>query len=259
MPTGTNREPEPARAAGRPLAQLNLQIGEAMRPFFYRPDSTGDRGVIEQIFREGDYQLSKFALGDSLLRLYRGAVTSGGTPLIVDAGANIGASVVYFAGNFPKSRIVAIEPERNNCEMLRTNCSGLNFELLEGGIGAVAGESFLNDPGRGDWSFRLDAHGEYPVPVFAAAAIVAAALARGDVPFIFKIDIEGGEADLFREDTAWVSAFPLLIIELHDWRFPGTANSRNFLRVIASFNFDVVLRGENVFCFNNDLLRTVPG
>jgi len=242
------------RAPSRPLAQVNLQIGDAMRPFFYRPDSTGDRGVIEQIFREGDYRLTKFALGEPLLRLYRYTIAAGRTPLIVDAGANIGASVVYFAGNFPKCRIVAIEPERNNCDVLRANCGGLNFELLEGGIGAAAGESFLNDPGRGDWSFRLDAQGEYPVPVFAASAIVADATARGDVPFIFKIDIEGGEADLFREDTAWVQAFPLLIIELHDWRYPGTANSRNFLRVIATFNFDVVLRGENVFCFNNDLL-----
>ena len=147
------------RAPSRPLAQVNLQIGDSTRPFFYRPDSTGDRGVIEQIFREGDYRLAKFALSDPLLRLYRDTVAAGRAPLIVDAGANIGASVVYFAGNFPKCRIVAVEPERNNCDVLRTNCRGLNFELLEGGIGAVAGTSFLNDPGRG--SFQL-----HVVPAF---------------------------------------------------------------------------------------------
>ncbi len=241
----------------RPIAQHDLQINGANRPFFYRSDSAADRGVIEQIFQNGDYRISNFSLSDSLLRLYLSVIASGRTPLIVDAGANIGASVVYFAGIFPKSRILAIEPEKNNCALLRKNCAGLNFELLEGGVGSAAGNQYLNDPGKGDWSFRLDTHGEYLVPVFAAASIVADAIARGMAPFIFKIDIEGGEDELFRGDTSWVRAFPLLIIELHDWRFPGTANSRNFLRAISSYNFDFVFRGENAFCFNNELLSAV--
>ena len=69
-----------------------------------------------------------------------------------------------------------------------------------------------------------------------------------------KIDIEGGEADLFSNNDAWVDRFPLIVIELHDWLLPGTGSSRNFLRAIAGRNFDVVFRGENLFCFNNDLL-----
>ena len=177
----------------RPIAQHDLQINGANRPFFYRSDSAADRGVIEQIFQNGDYRLSNFSLSDPLLRLYLSVNASGRTPLIVDAGANIGASVVYFAGIFPKSRILAIEPEKNNCALLRRNCAGLNYELLEGGVGSAAGNLYLNDPGKGDWSFRLDTHGEYLVPVFAAASIVADETARGMAPFIFKIDIEGGE------------------------------------------------------------------
>jgi len=227
------------------------------RPFYYRADSAADRAVIQQIFQNGDYRLSNFSLSEALLRVYLSLTASGRTPLIVDAGANIGASVVYFAGIFPKCRILAIEPEKNNCEVLRRNCAGLNVELLEGGVGSTAGSLYLNDSKNGDWSFRLDTHGEYPVPVFAAASIVADETARGVPPFIFKIDIEGGEDDLFRDNTSWVRRFPLLIIELHDWRFPGTANSRNFLRTISSHNFDFVFRGENAFCFNNDLLSRV--
>lgn len=244
-------------ATNRPIARHDLQINGAHRPFFYRADSAADRGVIEQIFQKGDYRLSNFSLSEPLLRFYLSVTASGRTPLIVDAGANIGASVVYFAGLFPKARILAIEPERNNCALIRKNCEGLNFELLEGGVGSAAGKQYLNDPGKGDWSFRLDTHGEYLVSVFAASAIVADEIARGMAPFIFKIDIEGGEHEMFRADTSWVRTIPLLIIELHDWRFPGTANSRNFLRAISSFNFDFVFRGENAFCFNNDLLSAV--
>ncbi len=48
----------------RPIAQHDLQINGANRPFFYRSDSVADRGVIEQIFQNGDYRLSNFSLSD---------------------------------------------------------------------------------------------------------------------------------------------------------------------------------------------------
>jgi hypothetical protein len=74
-------------------------------------------------------------------------------------------------------------------------------------------------------------------------------------PLILKIDIEGGEKELFSGDVGWLDRIPLLIIELHDWLLPGEANSQNFLRAISSFNFDFVYLRENVFCFNNVLLK----
>lgn len=46
--------------------------------------------------------------------------------VIIDCGANIGLSVVYFKNRFPNSKIVAIEPEISNFEMLKTNTSGYN-------------------------------------------------------------------------------------------------------------------------------------
>ena len=71
-------------------------------------------------------------------------------------------------------------------------------------------------------------------------------------PFICKIDIEGGEANLFKCNYSWLERFPLVIIELHDWLLPGESNSRNFLK--AALEFDFVYRDENLFCFNNALL-----
>jgi FkbM family methyltransferase len=242
----------------RSLAQVLLQIDNVRRPFFYRPDSNGDWEVTKQIFQNGGYDLSHFAQTKALHSFYLSLLASDKTALIVDAGANIGASVVYFAAIFPKGKLLAIEPEANNCALLKKNCEGLNFSLLEGGIGCVPGTLYVNDPGRGDWGFVLRGEGDHPVRVFAAETIIADQTAQGLVPFIFKIDIEGGEIELFRENTSWVRLFPLLIIELHDWLFPGAATSRNFLRAISSLNFDIVFRGENVFCFNNDLLAPTP-
>jgi hypothetical protein len=50
---------------------------------------------------------------------------------------------------------------------------------------------------------------------------------------------------------------PIVIVELHDWMLPGQAVARNFLRAISVLDFDFVHVGENVFCFNNELLRAV--
>jgi hypothetical protein len=41
--------------------------------------------------------------------------------VIVDAGANIGLTSVYFALRYPAARIVAVEPEASNFALLTTN------------------------------------------------------------------------------------------------------------------------------------------
>jgi len=60
---------------------------------------------------------------------------SGLRPLIIDAGANIGASPIYFLSRYPDALVVAIEPERNNCALLRSNCEGLDVRVIEAAIG----------------------------------------------------------------------------------------------------------------------------
>jgi hypothetical protein len=42
-----------------------------------------------------------------------------------------------------------------------------------------------------------------------------------------------------------------MIVELHDWMLPRTANSANFLKAVAARNRDFVFRGENVFSIRN--------
>jgi len=41
--------------------------------------------------------------------------------LVIDAGANVGYSVAYFAQNYPGAKIVAIEPEADNYVVLSKN------------------------------------------------------------------------------------------------------------------------------------------
>ena len=116
------------------------------------------------------------------------------------------------------------------------------------------GKLWLADPGIGELGFRVGKSvGKFQVKAITIADILGKFTRYA--PLICKIDIEGGESDLFRTNDAWVDQFPLIVIELHDWLLPGTSNSKTFLSAISKRNFDVVYRGENMFCFNNELLR----
>jgi FkbM family methyltransferase len=227
------------------------RAGGRQREFFHR-GTRADTGVIQQILVNQDYSFERLRRGAELQSLYEQSIRDGLSPLILDAGANIGASVVYWSLTFPQAHVAAWEPERRNFALLEKNSRGLDVDLRCAAIGAVRGSAGLVDPGEGEWGYRTEAgaSGEL-VPVESASSVVAEKVEAGFAPFIAKIDIEGGEAELFSRDTGWIDRFPVLIVELHDWLLPGTANSRNFLRCIAERNRDFVYIGENVFSLRN--------
>lgn len=230
-------------------SSVNLQLPDnVIRQFYYRANSSGDAGAMTQVFQNKDYELSHFAHNTKLLEYARKHEKL----LIVDGGANIGTSSVYFAVNYPNAKIVAIEPERENYKLLVKNCEGLNIEPVQSALHHTSGkELFISDPGIGDMSFRTGIVGEYSVPTISVSDILRGTIA---IPFICKIDIEGAEDIVFLEDYYWMSKFPLLIVELHDWMLPWKGTSQNFLGTLGEYNFDFLMRGENCFCFNNDIL-----
>jgi len=118
------------------LEKIQLAVGESSkRDFYYRPESVGDKGVIQQIFQNQDYELGHFRLTERLVKLGETESRRGRELLIIDAGANIGAAALYFSPRFSGSKVIAIEPERKNCELLRMNCAGLNVTIFESRAG----------------------------------------------------------------------------------------------------------------------------
>ena len=226
--------------------------GQAARRVEHR-GSGADRGVLHQIFVAHDYALDRFARGGEMRDLYERIAASGARPLVLDAGANIGASALFFCLRYPRAHVLALEPEPGNFELLTRNCAQLDVDARCAGIAATAGFASLLDPGLGEWGYRTerDAGARSGVPLYAAADLVSTKTRAGFVPFIAKIDIEGGESELFSSATGWIDAFPLLIVELHDWMLPGQANSQNFLKCMAKRDRDFVYAGENVFSFRN--------
>ena len=208
-------------------------------------DEPADHSVVHQVFVSRDYDLSFFKQADSLLATYESLFK----PLIIDCGANIGASSVWFAEAFGKAEIIAVEPDPANLKVLRSNVSE-RIEVVAGAVAGKSGEVSLFDPGQGGWAIRtVPGRG---VPAYTVQELVENSAAA---PFILKIDVEGFESDLFKNPCEVIQAFPLVIIELHDWMLPGDANSRPFLAWHAQHDRDFVFRGENVFSFRNERSR----
>jgi hypothetical protein len=128
--------------------------------------------------------------------------------------------------------------------------------MLQGALSSARGRARLVDPGVGHWGYRTEAtqtSDGNSVPRFTVNDIYQQCDAIC-FPFIVKVDIEGGEADLFSVNTEWVARTPLLIVELHDWMLPRSANSRAFLRCISQLDRDFIYNiGEDVYSIANDL------
>ena len=235
--------------------EINLSTG-VNRRFFFRSPGT-DLNVIRQIFEQQNYNLSGFPLSNKLKSYANWIVARGASLLAVDLGANIGASAVYLTQLDPRIHVCAVEPEPGNFSVLEVNCKGLPITTVHAAIASKPGTLWISDPGIGEWGFRIGTNGKSQVEAITMTNILERFGSAEFKPLICKIDIEGSEAELFGTNDAWIDDFPLIVIELHDWLLPGTGNSRNFLRAISMRNFDVVHRGENTFCFNNDLLAQV--
>ena len=109
-------------SAGVPATGLlKLQPTGVAQPLELRRGKSSDMEVYRAIFIEREYD----------------AVEPESPPsLILDLGANIGASSVYFLNRFPQARVVAIEPDRDNFLRCQVNLApyGSRAIVLQGGV-----------------------------------------------------------------------------------------------------------------------------
>lgn len=202
-----------------------------------------DYQTFRQVFRDREYAIPQPEMAARIETRFAAIVASGKTPVIVDAGANVGAATLWFVDAFPGSAVVAIEPDAQNAAILKRNVSETsNAIVLEAAIGAEAGFAAVaqSDGGWATQTSRAD-QGVSIVTVDQAAATIA----NGEL-FLVKVDIEGFEADLFSSNLDWLDRACAVFVEPHDWMLPERKTSRTFQRAFAARDFDLLMIGENL-------------
>lgn len=198
-----------------------------------------DIRVFKQIFVDNEY--------DSL-NLPETAKT------IIDLGANIGLSALFFIKKFPTSRIVAVEPDAVNFSIMEKNLEKFSksISFLQAAIWPTDGEVSLveeddDHTSLGAWGYRTEAsNGKSALSVKALS--IPTIMKQYDMDFvdILKVDIEGAEYELFEKNYEdWIDKVGLIIIETHD-RFKP--NSEAMVRKALNGRFDELpMKGENLF------------
>ena len=139
--------------------------------------------------------------------------------VVIDAGANIGTSAIWFARKFPNAKIVAVEPESENFDLLVKNVKTFeNVIPLRAALGRELGKLKLLDRKTGPWGYSVceesgDAELEEVDSVTVRSIMDKFGIER---VCLLKMDIEGGEKDVLENSNQWIDNVDTMTVELHD-------------------------------------------
>ena len=240
-----------AKGAG---PQATVEARGVRRQLILRPGTT-DASVAHYVFKEWALNLASLARWAEIQAFLKSQHELGRRPLIIDAGANNGATSIFFALAFPTALIVAIEPEEGNFEALNANTKGLNVKCLKAALSSVNRRIKVSDPGHGAWGFRTENADDGGLPGVSINSLLTEFCDSTTFPFLVKINIEGGEKEVFERNTEWVEKIGIVIVELHDFVLPKEGTARPFLKCASALDRDFVYSGSNVFSIDNNIFN----
>jgi FkbM family methyltransferase len=140
-------------------------------------------------------------------------------PLILDCGANIGLSVIYWKQLYPFSRIIAFEPDPDVFEVLTWNCRQRNLADIELVNRAVWKEQGIlpfcaegADAGHLDYGTSMDRNRRsVQVPTVRLRDYL------NEPIDLLKLDIEGAEVEVLKDCQWHLDAVRNLFVEYHSF------------------------------------------
>jgi FkbM family methyltransferase len=212
---------------------IKIKLKNVRYPIYIRP-STTDLILVRNIFLSQEYPIFKDYFPQ----------------IIIDAGANIGLSSIYFKIFYPEARIFAIEPENSNCELFLKNLEPYpNITLIKGALlHECKLETKIINSDADKYSFRVSnlPNQEYPSEESLLSCSINQLVEKYNIKKIdiLKMDIEGSEKDVFSENLEWIDITDNIFIELHEQICEGC--SQNLIKAIANYPFKIRFKGENL-------------
>jgi FkbM family methyltransferase len=197
---------------------------------------TSDFNVFSQIFGVREYAVFDHLAIDT----------------IVDCGAYVGYSAVYFLNAHPHARLIALEPDPANAEMCRRNLRayGDRAEVLEAALWSHPSSLAVTRGNYRDgaaWSTQVRESSADDNVV--AGMDMSAVLQRVGSKTIdlLKMDIERAEVQVFGSVLAstWLHHVKNIAIELHDQTCEAV-----FLNALEPFDYEAGRSFELMTCFN---------
>lgn len=225
------------RLARSPLPRaLKFRIGAeyARLRLKARGNPATEERVLGREWRFFNYQTMVYLFEEIFIHQAYAFQTSRTEPVIVDAGANVGLSILYFKTLWPQARIVAFEPDPKTFERLEHNVRANGFEgvtlhnvaLLdrEGEVEFFTDSAHPGSPAMSTTAQRLSEPQATRVPCRPFSAFL-----QEPVDFI-KMDIEGAEGACLTEAGGRLKMADQIVIECHH----NTGVEGNLPRVLGA-------------------------
>ncbi len=203
---------------------LNLRIGTQVFHFHMR---VSDIFILGEILHEKQYQIDQ--------PLDRGAT-------IVDLGGNVGASMIWFLGQYPDADYHVFEPSRDNLYFLERNAAPWSqVQLNKMAVGSEAGQMTLyHGPFGGMHSLIKPAEGQTAGSETVPVVTLADYMQSSGIDHInlLKIDIEGAEFEAVRGLGTRIADVDMIVGEVHD----DLVDADSFYRYISKSGFTKISR-----------------
>ncbi len=146
---------------------------------------------------------------------------------IVDIGANVGYASVLFSNLWPSAKIIAVEPENENFDLLVKNTQKYsNIKCINAALWSRKCNLKISNPNAAAFSFQFtEAYDNEPKPI-NSITINELKMHFASKPIdLIKIDIEGGEYEFFKNmERGWDNGITMIAVELHERYAQGVTN-----------------------------------
>ncbi len=206
--------------------------------------------TVFEIYAEENYSLKKYEISKKIMTNFEKNFRKNLKPLIIDCGSNIGSSTEYFYRIFKNSKVIGVEPNLQSLNFSKNNIISDDYLMINKAISCENKKVYLDNTLKDNRSSKISENKGDIVDTITVNELINY-YGKDCHPFLIKIDIEGYEKDLFLKDYSWIDKFEIIIIEIHDWMYPNSANSYSFfsamLNVMSQKNKrDMIISGENL-------------
>jgi FkbM family methyltransferase len=156
---------------------------------------------------------------------------------ILDLGANVGVSALFFRRQFPDARIVAVEASPALCRLLRENTAGLGVEVRDVAVAARSGTATFYESAESWTGSTIRAVG----PAVQVPAVSLDELLECGADLV-KVDVEGAEFDVLPASRRLRDA-RVVVGEIH----APAASAQPLLAALDGFDVATAGNGHTIF------------
>lgn len=235
------------KAIPKPLCSVLSKLGIELKNRYFSLHVKGYEHPV--LFRYGSSDSP--VLYQSLVAQEYSCLDASENPkLIIDCGANVGYSSIYFLNKYPAAHVIAVEPDEDNFKVCAKNLIPYNerVSLIRSAIWShKVGLTVCRGQNREslEWEAQVQECREGEDPDIYATDISSLLEESGFNSIdILKMDVEKAESVIFsRNYESWLKKVKNIVIELHNEEC-----EKVFFNALSRYKYDLSRAGELTVC-----------